>query len=430
MKKITTFLTATLTCTSAFCQKADSVFVSIGQDTGSLETQRFADRYAEVFGTYEPSRWLFKLDATSLVPAFILVPNESNTNFEETGLRLDAEYKISRDLSLNVSYGLGFSGDGNVIRFRDFSLDAHHFRVEPRWYYNMSRRIREGRSANNFSGNYFGIEFAQTTRIGVSADFEYRTATVRYGIQRRLFRYGYFDMSYGLGMRATPQTAYHQGSTQLFGDARLGIGLALAAPKSTRTKKFDQCDVLQCFREESRMWKIDLFNLFRIVRTGFVEGSLRTAVEQKIGGSPFSVEAQLQMDGSYLDQPALITHSLGTGGHLQSRYYYNLKRRIARGKSGNNLSGGYVAWQADWHQSHTTYKGLNVDGVKTKQTETYTQMHTGPLLGIQYRIFEKGFIDFNLGAAMGTEKTSFKGTIHPFGDLIYLTSALRIGVAF
>lgn len=431
MKKIATFLTATLIGAAAFGQKPDSVFISIAQDTGRLEQQQFANPYDAVFGTYEPTRWLFKLDVASLLPAFMYLPGDNGQNFDETGLRLDAEYKISPAFSLNASYWLRFSEASGLFRGDGVYFQGHQFRLEPRWYYNMPRRIREGRSANNLSGNYFGLELTQHLRSNNSSFFNHRSAAVRFGVQRRLFRYGYFDMSYGIGVRHYPQTVFYQERTELFADARLGVGLALARPKSTSGRKAEQCDVLQCFREENRMWKLDLFNLLRVARSSWIRGSLRPAVEQKIGESPFSVEAQLRLDGGYVDGPMVGKSSnFGIGNHLQLRYYYGLKKRIARGKSGNNLSGAYVAWQGEWFQTNNTLYGKNSDGIETKNTTTVRQMHTGPLWGIQHRIFDKGFIDFNLGAAIGNEKISNERDTYTRHDLIYIFSNLRIGLAF
>jgi hypothetical protein len=428
MKKIATIFIATLTCAAASGQKPDSVFVSIAQDTGRLEQQQFASPYDAVFGTYEPARWLFKLDAASLLPAFMYLPGDNGQNFDETGLRLDAEYKISPAFSLNASYWLRFGEVGSWLSGGDIYFQGHQFRLEPRWYYNMSRRIQEGRSANNLSGNYFGLELTQHLRVNNSTFFNHRSAAVRFGVQRRLFRYGYFDMSYGVGVRNYSQTVYHRGLTELFADARLGVGLALARPKSTPGRKAEQCDVLQCFREENRMWKLDLFNLLRVARTNWISVSLRPAVEQKIGESPFSVEAQLRLDGSYID--ATKSSTFGIGNHLQVRYYYGLKKRIAHGKSGNNLSGAYVAWQGEWFQNHTILHGKNSDGIETKHTTSVRQIHTGPLWGIQHRIFDKGFVDFNIGAGMGNQKLSSELYNHTMSDIIFINSNLRIGLAF
>ncbi len=428
MKIFTTTFSTLFTCVAAFCQNSDTTYITIAQDTGRLERQHLTTPYDAVFGTYEPTRWLFKLDAASLFSSFIYLPGDNGQNFDETGLRLDAEYKISPAFSLNASYWLRFGEVGSWLTGGDIYFQGHQFRLEPRWYYNMPRRIQEGRSANNLSGNYFGLELTQHLRVNNSTFFNHRSAAVRFGIQKRLFRYGYFDMSYGVGVRNYPQTVFYRETTELFADARLGVGLALARPKSTPDRKAEQCDVLQCFREENRMWKLDLFNLLRVARTNWISVSLRPSVEQKIGASQFSVEAQLRLDGSYVD--ATKSSTLGIGNHLQLRYYYGLKKRIARGKSGNNLSGAYIAWQGEWFQNHTTLHGKNSDGIETKHTTSVRQMHTGPLWGIQHRIFDKGFVDFNIGAAMGNEKIANEWSTNTRYNLIYIFSNLRIGLAF
>lgn len=428
MKIFTTTFSTLFACVVAFCQNSDTTFITIAQDTGRLERQQLTTPYDAVFGTYEPTRWLFKLDAASLFSSFIYLPGDNGQNFDDTGLRLDAEYKISPAFSLNASYWLRFGEVGSWLTGGDISFQGHQFRLEPRWYYNMPRRIREGRSANNLSGNYFGLELTQHLREYNSTFFNHRSAAVRFGIQKRLFRYGYFDMSYGVGVRNHPQTVFYRGATELFADARLGVGLALARPKSLPGRKAEQCGVLQCFREENRMWKLDLFNLLRVARTNWISVSLRPSVEQKIGESPFSVEAQLRLDGGYVD--ATKSSTFGIGNHLQGRYYYGLKRRIAQGKSGNNLSGAYLAWHGEWFQTHTTLHGKNSDGIETKHTTTVRQMHTGPLWGIQHRIFDKGFIDFNIGAGIGNQKLSSESYNHTRNDIIFIHSNLRIGLAF
>lgn len=431
MKNIlATGILAMLHITSAFCQTPDSVFITVGQDTGRLEQQRFVSPYDEVFGINEPTRWLFKWNAASFLPAlgFNPVGNESISN---EGLQIDAEYKISPAFSLNVSYGLGFRLRDGLSFGDENTFYAHRFRVEPRWYFAMPKRIREGRGANNLSGNYFGLELEQESRIN---DDTYRAASVRFGIQRRLFRYGYFDMSYGVGVRDFPQTVYGNAATQFFADARLGVGLALASPGRRSAKNIGQCDVLQCFREEKRMWKIDLYNLLRVARTDLIRSSLRLAMEQKIGESPFSVGAQIQFDGSYSDfqnsySAVSKAHSLGYGALLQGRYYYSMKRRIATGKSGNNLSGAYLAWQIDYKKSRTTATGRTIDDY----TSELTQAGTGPLWGIQHRIFNHGFIDFNVGAGAGNERSSTKTNIETVRttDLqLHFLGNLSIGLAF
>lgn len=430
MKIILTILITTATCAIAFGQSNDTTFVSIGQDTTRFEKQRFIDRYDYVFGTHQPARWIFKWDAGSMLPV------------DERGLRLDAEYKISQAISINASYGLGFSMNSSLFDGGDLTFVAHRFRAESRWYFDMRRRILDGRSANNFSGNYLGLEWAQDIRIRKSdatlPQSIYHGVSARFGIQRRLFRYGYFDISYGIGFREYPQTVFYRGRVGIYTDARLGVGFALTSPKPEMTDKAAYCNVFQCFREEKRMFKIDLFNLFRAATLDRIQGSLRMAVEQKLGESPFSIEGQIKLDGSYYSfeydrynnsplNRTFKSNTIGVGGHLQGRYYYGLKRRIATGKSGNNLSGAYFAGQVDLNQSNTQYTTQNSDGTTSKQAATFNRKSAGLLWGIQHRIFDNGFVDLNFGASIGNDKSSSQPKER---TLIYLLSALRIGLAF
>jgi len=437
------FIAAALITAGTLSAQTDSSALFIGQETGALENQRFIDRYDYVFGTHEPARWLFKWDATGLLPALGINVNKGSYTNQEASFRIGAELKISPAFSLDASYHLGVGDDFSDIFSGDAPAFSHGFRLEPRWYFGMPRRIRRGLSANNFSGNYLGLELTHVSSasqpISGNPRQRYKSASLRFGIQRRLFRFGYFDMSYGLGIRDYPQTPYHRGATQFYADARLAAGIAFSTPKAGARASAGYCDVLQCFREENRMFKIDLFNLLRVASIDQIKGVARIAWEQKIAGSPFSIEGQVQIGGGYLNyeysnQTILNAHSLDFGGHLQGRYYYGLKRRIATGKSGNNLSGAYLGWQADWFQDRGKVTSQGDITPIEEGTYSRTVAGTGPIWGIQYRLFKRGFIDFNLGAGWGNVKSTSTNngqttTGHQPGQL-HLMGGLRIGLAF
>lgn len=422
----------------------DSTTISIQQETGLPEKQRFIDRYDYVFGVLEPARFLFKWDAASMLPVLGINADQSAYTRAEASVALGAEVKISPAFSLNASYQFGLGQNFGTIFSIDDPSYSHIIRLEPRWYFGMPRRIRKGLSANNFSGNYFGLELLYAGNAGKKEAQVprrlYQGAALRFGIQRRLFRYGYFDMSYGVGLRDYPATVYHRGATNLFADARLAVGLALSTPKPGTRASSGYCDVLQCFREEKRMFKIDLFNLLRVASTDQAKSSARFAWEEKIAGSPFSIEAQVIFDGAYsnyknFNQTVLKAYNLGFGGHIQGRYYYGLQRRIARGQSGNNLSGAYVGLQVDWRQNHGEWNQRgDFPPYLTESTSTQTTAGVAPVWGIQYRLFRRGFIDFNLGAGWGTQKTTTNnnGQTSAWHEprQLHLVGGLRIGLAF
>jgi hypothetical protein len=376
-----TFLTF-LAAEHSAAQTADTTFVSIGQESAALEKQRFVDRYDYVFGTQQRTRLLLKLAAP-------------------TGL--GAEVKLSPALSLNASYApaAGYQPasafGGNGIWF------SQHLRGEARWYYDMKRRMARGRSANNVSGNYLSAEYGQLIPNDLADDgtnrfvASQRTMALRIGLQRRLFRYAFFDVSYGLGAKQYHEILKGQ-PWRLFANPRVTMGLALASPNKKTDAGGGFCDVLRCFREERQMWKIDLYNLFRMEDKRNINGRLSISYERKIGTSPFSLELEADAGASKKEVFESLTNGydyylLGEwrgGASGQLRYYYDLRQRIARGKSGNNLSGPYLALMARGEWYGNEYVARN------SEDEKRTAM-AGILWGLQYRLFKNGFVDFNFG---------------------------------
>lgn len=106
-----------------------------------------------------------------------------------------------------------------------------------RWYYSMKRRMAQGKSANNFSSQYLAIEtglpiWSRTTFRGDpnGQSIKYtpdpfttpdRPAVfVGIGLQRRLGRFGYFDLSGGFARALNTASA-----TKLSINFTIGFGL-------------------------------------------------------------------------------------------------------------------------------------------------------------------------------------------------------------
>jgi len=410
------------------CAQTDTSKVfEIRTEQGVLEPQRIVGQYDEVFGIHEPARWLFKWDAAAATGI-----GSQDDGLPFGGLRFDAEWKPGVAFSLNASYQLGID---ELLSDPDFT---HGFRLEPRWYLGMRKRVSEGKGASNFSGNYLGLEVMHFSRAATAEStlprLIYRGAALRFGLQRRLFRRGYFDISYGVGVRDYPRTPYRRDLTDIFSEARVGLGLALARPKPvSAVSTSGYCEVLQCFREEQRMFKVDLFNLFRVATVDNLAGNARIALEQKIGASPFSIELEGQWNGRYgkyqfVGSPEYKQRRYGFGAQFQTRYYYTQKRRIATGKSGNNLSGVYMAWQADWAWAHTKTYGQTNPGGPDSETSRRSHIRSGLLWGIQHRMFRQGFIDFNIGAGWQQNYGGFP-VPNDRAEFSFL-GGLRVGWAF
>lgn len=109
-----------------------------------------------------------------------------------------------------------------------------------RYYYNLGRRLRLGKSAGNFSGNYvalalgagFGTQAHETAffffeQSGPAARFD---AALLYGLQRRLGRAGFVDFSAGLPLALSAGAAtrtYYLGAHGPTLALNLRIGLCL-----------------------------------------------------------------------------------------------------------------------------------------------------------------------------------------------------------
>jgi hypothetical protein len=86
--------------------------------------------------------------------------------------------------------------------------------VGPRYYYNINRRIELGKSANNFSANYFST----TINLANPYYFTNLSFSALYGIQRRVGNKGFFD--FGAGYMVVPQ----KNEIEFLPDIRLRYG--------------------------------------------------------------------------------------------------------------------------------------------------------------------------------------------------------------
>ena len=446
MKHIASFFAALLACISLFGQTNDTTFLSVSQEPGTHQPQRFMDEYDYVFGTMQPARWMFRWDPTG--------------GFENGAfLNLNMEHKLSPAFSLQLAYSVGGTNRYDSLSFVwpspapdtffypiSHELFFHRFGLQTRWYYDMAQRVREGLSANNFSGNYLGMETAYTTYgpglSGEEARFasQQMTAALRWGFQRRLFRNGFMDVSFGLGTRRSsgfdPEVLTQRTKWDFFANTQFSIGLALYTPKAEK-REGGYCDALRCFREETRMLKIDLYNLVKIKDKNNLKGKASVAWERKIGQSPFSVEllgyVKARSEHTISDNYEYNYSGWGFGGHIQPRFYYSLKKRIARGKSGNNLSGPYLALHTSFERDIEKRTSI-LTVFKSDFDGTVDYLSAGPLWGLQYRIFKNGFIDLNFGSVIGQRRTdgTQDGTINTTytETSLEFKGNLRIGLAF
>ncbi|HAK76234.1 MAG TPA: hypothetical protein DCM71_04830 [Runella sp.] len=470
MKKALTVLYSTLLfviptlggISSAFAQgSADSIRLSHSEETGTLEKQRFIDRYDYVFMTKEPTKWMLKLynnDFNFTNEFFYRVSYDNLIGKLFPPLELAAEYKISPAISVSVGAKNGY----RMQAYYDFSnTNARSLAIgkqriiafgELRWYHQLTRRIKQNLSANNFSGNYLGIRLnrnvnlreddLQNTQIlyGGGNDNKWNTdyflekftqsIEVRYGIQRRFLKHGLIDFGVNAGVssfeRTTQKLIFKNGDNTIYRNensfervesiqvtsnpnryewyvnSNFRLGIAIGDFK--KRQKAPLCEVLHCFEDESSIIKLS----WPSIQIGQNNQSalLSLAYEHKLGKSAFSINNQVNYAfNSTKSRRPLPDGTLHTRNYKSSnlalvsevRYYMLQAARIRRVNKGNNLSGLYLSTPISIFLIHTQ------DQIVANTTSTSGKYHSvysdvGLKVGFQQKLFNRGYIDLGLSA--------------------------------
>ena len=207
-------------------------------------------------------------------------------------------------------------------------------------------------------GRYFALEASISDNNSFTGRWEDRRIALRYGLQQRFMRNGYFDISIGAGI--TDPSSILRRPKEFSTDQQMAVGLAAFLPKSkSLVQSGGLCDVLHCQDEQYKMLKINLFNLLNFQSNGDIyniEFRPNIAFEQKIGRLPFSVEVDIEtgLNNSKIqyNHPAISNFyyynftSADWNATGELRWYYNMRKRILSGRSGNNLSGTFFGLQA------------------------------------------------------------------------------------
>jgi hypothetical protein len=399
MKKTLLTFYSTLCILNATLAQTDSLRYT--QESGTLKEQRFIDRYDYVFMTKEPTKWMLKVGVTRI--------NGNDWNdVGGTGV-LGVEYKVA------PAFSVGFNGTlESDIRFNSTRWGGEAF---GRWYYQMNRRIREGRAANNFSGNYFGLGFAQF--YGYNGfllmpknpfySIDLKNVSLSWGLQRRFFEHGWADFRLSLG--------YNDYKYQIGGvdnsqrktvslSTSWQVGLAFGDLRTSKAK-VPACDVFRCM-ETQRSW-LKIRMPFAGIGLDYQQVGLGAAFEHRLGTSAFSinVEESLFLRGSN-QYPEVKNGQFNyinkfwamwqIWSNAELRYYFLKKRQIALGKSAANLSGVYAGLHQGVGFGQLPPLLNNGEVVRNNYELNYW---TAPLVGIQQRLFKNGFIDVKIGIPIG-----------------------------
>jgi hypothetical protein len=484
-------LTISILCFSKILFAQDSLRVETVVDT-AFKTPQYIAAYDDVFLSHKETKWLLKAD---LMGALGGIFDYSN------GLRpssIELERKIGKEFSLNVGLSMPLDlvdvFDNNPQGDRVTSLT---YIVEPRYFFGKNKSVLNSPVTNNLNGNYISLRAGITQNFlrlsndgskGFTPELKMnkRQLALNYGMQRRVFNHFYVNYKIGLSMSdleiLTGQVEYSANFVPPYPisrrktlevaygfDNQFTVGLAFGGGKKTIAN--NSCDLFRCFEEEQQLFKIDVKELLGRFDNRNISSKIMLGYEKKLGKSSFSINTEFsgkfaqnkdndfspwkgvlglgRFDYGYeptipsapnpLGQRVFNTYKYYNASlTVEPRFYYNLKRRIAKGKSANNLSGSYIALAFvkgfDFDQIPNTT--LTIDNQLVGNTLSHTYFLVTPRWGHQRRLFKNGFMDFSISplwqefSSIKTEKGRVINSDKRFLDFNELKADFKIGFAF
>ncbi|MEM9857452.1 MAG: hypothetical protein AAF843_08855 [Bacteroidota bacterium] len=171
---------------------------------------------------------------------------------------------------------------------------------------------------------------------------------------------------------------------------------------SSLIKRYEQ--IIMADREELALFKIDLLGplLYALAAEDSAKSNIARISFEKKFKPEWSWIITTEIQANRLD----ITELRQRAG---ARYYFNMQKRILKGKSANNFSANYLSARLNY---------------KRRPVENENQVSIDLLFGIQRRLWKYGYIDFDIG---------IENIIVPYESKsagIDFTSSIQIGIAF
>lgn len=231
-----------------------------------------------------------------------------------------------------------------------------HGSIETRWYYRLNKRIKQNMIARNMSDNYFalGLGYFQLFDLGLypeKLDNNYLSLYAKWGLQRRFLKHGHADIGINVGIIDKLDKGF---KPSLVFNTYVELGLCFTKDRF----KLDHdklCPYIKCYASDKFIIKSNLSDLLNV---GFfkynrwIDLSPHIALERKIGSSAFSINTEINTTVGYSevipDDKNYNTYFIAAL-HLESRYYYNLNKRIIMGNSGNGLSADYITFGGSYY---------------------------------------------------------------------------------
>lgn len=336
----------------------------------------------------------------------------------------EAKYliKLGSDVSVEVKFFKAWSleleigPDNYGVNQPDFSLG-----LGARYYYQMAKRIQEGKQANNFSGRYFSAMLSRGFNFG-DPQFDpvdnASVLTLGMGTQQRYLQREYFDFGIFLDLS---DVGVNGSSVSNSFTLRTESNYGFVFGKKHELNKEKFCPVIKCYQDRKSAIKINRndFLLLSMDQLGgntfwFLRMRPRIGYEFKLGNSAFSVDqtigANLSFSNYLFEQGSPIQFS---SFNLQrtvltydiaARYYYLMRKKVLAGIQGNNLTGWY------------TYLRFRHEEIHTRFSSNWNRVGTALVgFGRQKNITGRLFLDFKFAIGPELYDSANAEGISPFG---------------
>ena len=121
------------------------------------------------------------------------------------GIWVFNEYKLTNTIALRseIGFDAGFAGGSNV---NTVYVIAPSLTVEPRYYYNLNKRSKNGKIISNNSGNFLALKFNYVpdlfviSNVGSNATVNESFSIIpKWGIKRTVGKHFTYELGLGIG---------------------------------------------------------------------------------------------------------------------------------------------------------------------------------------------------------------------------------------
>ncbi|GGD81616.1 hypothetical protein GCM10011514_52140 [Emticicia aquatilis] len=368
-------------------------------------------------------------------------------------LNFTYEQKILKEFSLLLSLK-------HSVEYQPFSYE-----IEPRWYFQMTKRVKAGLQAYNLYGKYISFRYYH----GILKDEPYYFFSYNPYSETSVFaiKYGYqagniLDLSVSAGVKNVSEVStdtkgrlIHNSQSPSnqtwFLASNLKLSFGNSYPK-TKTDKFGKLLITDNNFEKNKLLKINASDLFSIDKySQFIKADVD--YEHRIGNTYFSsntsftgifnhfkffsfkgfIDTTLNSNLFGKKFPiwnAQKVSNVYTNIQLseQLRYYFTKGKEVKKGRSGKNFNGVYLGLMVMF--SNTAFNNqLSDDDGKYIFTniKTGSVYGGGGVLGIQNQFRNRIFFDFGISLLATNKNTQIQSLTTKYGRNISLNPYLKIG---